>query len=208
MTFQARTILAAVLALFLSTAVLTSAAPVESVMTGVSSVSASMTLIDMPDSTFSIKISDRAIDAANDAKYLEVLPKGAAAPWFIATVEVEGKNMDKAVIQSGGLDYVIRESCTATVSWDVNGRADTKKWGNDWTENATGDLSIKYGPLSLTKFKADLNVVTSREQVANDKVSQSRVIMDPTLSASQLYNKYIVAMDVNNKQYGCVALNP
>ncbi|KNE60544.1 hypothetical protein AMAG_05924 [Allomyces macrogynus ATCC 38327] len=208
MTLNAQAVFAAVFSLVLSAAVFTSAAPVESVMTGVSSLSASMSLINMPDRTFTIKVSDLAFDAANDAKCLEVLPKGASAPSLIAKVEVEGKNMDKAVIQSGGLDYVIRESCSAKALLDVNSRPDTKTWGNDWTEYATGDLSINYGPLSLTKFKADMNVVILREQVNNDKILQSCVIMDPTLLASQLCNKYIVVMDVNNKQYGCVALNP
>ncbi|KAJ3367765.1 hypothetical protein GGF31_007112 [Allomyces arbusculus] len=206
MTFNARAILAAVLALILSAAVLTTAAPIESVMTGVKAISASMSLDGEPVSTFSIKITDEYYNADAHSGFLAVAP-GTTAPTTIAKVEVTAKDLSKDLL-AAGLDFTIREACTAKAAWDAQGRGDVVSSGANWAAYASGNLAGKYGLLA-TSSMTNQNTIVSQTQSNDDKAGVTRVIMDPTLSASQHYNKFLIVSTANApaRQLGCVAIN-
>ncbi|KAJ3365797.1 hypothetical protein GGF32_008195 [Allomyces javanicus] len=206
MTFNARAVLAAILALVLSAAVLTTAAPIESVMTGVKAISASLSLDGEPASTFSIKITDEYYNADAHSGYLAVAP-GAAAPATIAKVEITAKDVSKDLF-GAGLNYVIREACTAKAPWDAQGRGDVAYSGDNWAAYASGNLAGKYGLLA-TSSVTNQNTIVVQSQSNNDKAGATRVVMDPTFSASQHYNKFLVVSTANApaRQLGCVAIN-
>ncbi|KAJ3365807.1 hypothetical protein GGF32_008205 [Allomyces javanicus] len=206
MTFYARTILAAVLALVLSAAVLTTAAPIANPMPDLKTIAATMSLDGEPASTFSIKITDEYYIADAHSGFLAVAP-GAAAPATIAKVEVTAKGLSKDLLVAG-LEYSIREWCPDKIASDAQGRSEVATSGSNWAAYASGNLAGKYGLLAMSSVNSQ-NTIVVQTQSNSDKAGVTRVIMDPTISASQHYNKFLVVntADASARQLGCVLIN-
>ncbi|KNE64405.1 hypothetical protein AMAG_09428 [Allomyces macrogynus ATCC 38327] len=167
MTCNARAILAAALALVLSTAVLTTATPIAN------------PLLDLK----TIGNSDEFYNANAHSDFLAEL------------------------LLDDGLDFTIREACTAKAACDAQGRGDVVASSANRAAYASGNLAGKYGFLATVSV-SNQNTIISETQSNNDKAGVTRVVMDPTLLTVQHNGKTLVVMTANApvRHLACLAL--